>query len=80
MDDLKTESEATTRREASAVKRLVIFFWRGLGMPGAWVLLMVAAMIADLGSKNDLSFIVFSCLFSYFLSRIARAVEKIAGI
>ncbi len=74
-DNLKTESEAST------VKRIIIFLWLGLGSPGAWVLLMMVSTLADiLVDGADMIFITFGCLFAYFLSRIARAVEIIAGI
>ncbi len=54
---------------------------KAVGMSGAWVLLVVASALTDIFVDGaDMIFITFGCLFAYFLSRIARAVEKIAGI
>lgn len=68
-------------RKASAVGRIVMLFLHWLGIPGAWLILLFAMLVAEIGIKGiDFTVEYFGILMAYFLSRIARAVEKIAGI
>lgn len=75
------KSENKQRGSESALKSLVMFLWRGLGMPVAWALAMWVLLIYEQinGMTIGGMFWITVCLFAYFLSRIANAAEELVS-
>jgi hypothetical protein len=67
-------------RSSHDLTLFVVFLWRFMGTPGAWVLIMAVLLIIELftGPIRESSFWMATLLFAYFASRIAAALEKMA--
>jgi len=67
------------RFSESALIGFVMFLWHKLGLPDIWAITMIAIVISELINGMTLlgGFWVTVCLFAYYLSRIAIAVEKL---
>ena len=61
------------------MKQLLIYLWDEIGMPGAWVLLMLSLIVREeiYGATLVNKFWIAICLIANFLSRIARAIESL---
>lgn len=64
------------------MKSIMKSIWDFLGTPQIWVVwtAIVVAIEVLHGPSIRGSILVFTCLSCFFLERIARAVEKIAGL
>ena len=63
------------------LKMMGLFFLRELGSSSVWVAIMAALVILEifLGFSFVRMVWIIACLFCFFLSRIALAVESIAN-
>jgi len=60
------------------IKKLVGDILAWFADPAIWIYVMLIAVISGFGSGKDYTIPILGCLFAFFLSRIAIAVEKIA--
>ncbi len=77
---MKTNTTGAAKGGESRTKDLLCSFWKGLGTPNTWLFAMLFVLIDEAITGHTIygSFWMAISLFSYFLARIAVAIEKIA--